>query len=90
MTKQPFILSEFIITLLAVSAVILSLAIFFGTKTSINDQAHFYDILNAKSQINNEKVEDFHNDQALQLNGLNNEINQFMIYEFKNVYRVKA
>lgn len=90
MTKKPINLSEFVVTLLAVNAVILSLAIFYGTKTGMNNQAHLYDTLNAKSQINNEKVEDINNDKALQLNGLNNEINQFMIYEFKNIYRVKA
>ena len=90
MTKQPFSLSEFVITLLAASAFILSLAIFYGTKTGINDQAHLYDTLNAKSQNNNEKVDEINNDKVPQLNGLNNEMNQFMIYEFKNIYRVKA
>ena len=90
MTKQPFSLSEFVITLLAASAVILSLAIFYGANTGINDQAHWYATLNAKSQVNNEKAEEINNDKAPQFNGLNNEMNQFMIYEFKNIYRVKA
>ena len=90
MTKQSFSLSEFIITLLALSAVILSLAIFYGANSGINDQAYWYATLNAKSQVNNEKAEEINNDKALQMNGLNNEINQFMIYEFKNIYRVKA
>ena len=82
MTKQQFSLREFVITALAASVVILSLAIFNSTNTGIHDQAHLDDTFSAKSQLNNEK--------ALQLNGLNNEINQFMIYEFKNIYRVKA
>ena len=90
MTKQPFSLSEFVITLLAASAVILSLAIFYGTNMDINNQAHLYDTSNAKSQNNNEKAEEINNDKAPQFNGLNNEMNQFMIYEFKNIYRVKA
>ena len=90
MTKQQFSLSEFVIILLAASAVILSLAIFYGTNMDINNQAHLYDTLNAKSQNNNEKAEEINNDKAPQLNGLNNEMNQFMIYEFKNIYRVKA
>ncbi len=81
MTKQQFSLREFVITALAASVVILSLAIF-STNTGIHDQAHLDDTFSARSQLNNEK--------ALQLDGLNNEINQFMIYEFKNIYRVKA
>lgn len=81
MTKQQFSLREFVITALAASVVILSLAIF-STNTGIHDQAHLDDTFSARSQLNNEK--------ALQLDGLNNEINQFMIYEFKNIYHVKA
>ena len=90
MTKQQFSLSEFVITLLAASAVILSLAIFYGINMGLNDQAQLNDALNVKSQVNDEIVEDINNDKALQLNSSNNEINQFMIHEFKNIYRVKA
>ena len=41
-----------------------------------------HDAYSAKSQFNNEK--------AHQFNPLNNDVNQFLIHEFKNIYRVKA
>ena len=56
----------------------------------MSHQAQLNDALNVKSQVNDEIVEDINNDKALQLNSSNNEINQFMIHEFKNIYRVKA
>ena len=89
MTKQ-LSLRKLFITSLAASAVILSLAIFSSTNTSINNQAHLEDAFSPKSQLNNEKAEEINIDKVLQLNHLNNEKNQFMIYQFKNIYRVKA
>ena len=89
MTKK-LSLRKLFITSLAASAVILSLAIFSSTNTSINNQAHLEDAFSAKLQLNNEKAEEINNEKVLQFNSLNNEINQFMIYQFKNIYRVKA
>ena len=66
------------------------LAIFYGINMGMSHQAQLNDALNVKSQVNDEIVEDINNDKALQLNSSNNEINQFMIHEFKNIYRVKA
>ena len=89
MTKK-LSLRKLFITSLAASAVILNLAIFSNTNTSINNQAHLEGAFSARSQFNNEKAEEINDEKVLQFNPLNNEINQFMIYEFKNIYRVKA
>ena len=89
MTKK-LSLRKLFVTSLAASAVISSLAIFSSTNTSINNQAHLEDAFSAKSQLNNEKAEEINNEKTLQFNPSNNEINQFMIYQFKNIYRVKA
>lgn len=90
MTKQQLSLKDVVIAVLATSAVILSLAIFISANASVNNLSHLYDSLIAKSQISNEKLEAINNEKALQLNGYNNDINKFMIYEFKNIYRVNA
>ena len=90
MTKQQFSLRTFVINVLAASAFILGLVILNSTNNGIKDQSRLYDNFNARLQINNEIAEEINNEKALQLNGLNNDINQFMIYEFKNIYRVNA
>ena len=90
MTKQQFSLRTFVINVLAASAFILGLVILNSTNNGIKDQSRLYDNFNARLQINNEIAEEINNEKALQLNGLNNDINKFMIYEFKNIYRVNA
>ena len=90
MKKQPFSLGVIASTLLAVCAFALVLAIFSRANGGIYNQLHIYDALNGNSQSNSENVDVIDKEDVLQLNGLNNGTNQFMINEFKNTYRVKA
>ena len=82
MTKQQFSFKKLFIVAFAASSVILSLAKFSNTNNNINNQMELHDAYSAKSQFNN--------DNAHQFNPLNNDVNQFLIHEFKNIYRVKA
>ena len=82
MTKQQLCFKKLFIIALAASSVILSLAKFSSTNNNINNQMELHDAYGAKSQFNNEK--------AHQFNPLNNDVNQFTIHEFNNIYRVKA
>lgn len=90
MKKQQFSLGVLAYMLLAACALAVILAILNSANNSIYKQLHLYDALNAKSQINNQNADEINNEDALQLNRLNNGTNQFMINEFKNTYRVKA
>ena len=90
MKKQPFSLSLIVSILLAAFAFSLVLAIFARANDGIYKRSQFYDALNAKLQIYNENADAIKKEEALQLNGLNNGTNQFMINEFKNTYRVRA
>lgn len=90
MTKQQFSLRNFIINVLTASAFILGLILMISTSNGIKDQSHLYDNFDVRLQTKNEIAEEIKNEKALQSNGLSNDINQFMIYEFKNIYRVKA
>ena len=90
MTKQKFNLRNFVINVLTASAFILGLVLMNSTSNGIKDQSHLYDNYDVRLQIKNEIAEEIKNEKALQSNGLSNDINQFMIYEFKNIYRVKA
>ena len=82
MTKQQLSFKKLFIIAFAASSVILSLAKFSSTNNNINNQMELHNAYSAKSQFNNEK--------AHQFNPLNNDVNQFLIHEFKNIYRVKA
>ena len=82
MTKQQLSFKKLFIIALAAGSVILSLAKFSNTNNNINNQMGLYDAYSTKSQFNNEKAHEF--------NPLNNDVNQFLIQEFKNIYRVKA
>ena len=90
MTKQQFSLRNFVINVLTGCAFILGLVLMNSTSNGIKDQSHLYDNFDVRLQIKNEIAEEIKNEKALQSNGLSNDINQFMIYEFKNIYRVKA
>lgn len=90
MKKQPFSLSLIVSILLAAFAFSLVLAIFARANDGIYKRSQFYDSLNAQSQIHHENADVIKKEDAMQLNGLNNEKNQFMINEFKNTYRVRA
>ena len=90
MKKQQFSLSAIVFTIIAANVLVLGLAIFTLANIGIYNQSHLHGVLNAKTHINNENADVTNNEKALQLNGLNNDINQFMIYEFKNIYRVNA
>lgn len=90
MKKQPFSLSLIVSILLAACALALALAIFTRTNDGVYKRSQFYDALNAKLQFYNENADAIKKEEALQLNGLNNGTNQFMINEFKNTYRVRA
>ena len=82
MTKQQLSFKKLLIIAFAASLVILSLAKFSSTNNNINNQMQLHNAYSAKSQFNNEN--------AHQFNSLNNDVNQFLIHEFKNIYRVKA
>ena len=82
MTKQQLGFKKLLIIAFAASLVILSLAKFSSTDNNINNQLELHNAYSAKSQFNNEN--------AHQFNPLNNDVNQFLIHEFKNIYRVKA
>ena len=90
MTKQQFSLRNFVINVLTASAFILGLVLMNSTSNGTKVQSHLYDNFDVRLQIKNEIAEEINNEKALQSNGLSNDINQFMIYEFKNIYRVKA
>lgn len=90
MKKQLFSLSLMISILAAACAFALVLAVFTRANDGAYNRSHLYDPLNAKSQISNENADVIRNEEALQLNGLNNGANQFMFNEFKNTYRVIA
>ena len=90
MTKQQFSLRNFIINALTASAFILGLILMISTSNGIKDQSHLYDNFDVKLQTKNEIAEEIKNEKVFESNGLSNYINQFMIYEFKSIYRVKA
>lgn len=90
MKKQQFSLGVTAYMLLAACAFAVILVILNSANNGIYKQLHLYDAFNAKSQINNQNAGEINNEDALQLNRLNNGTNQFMINEFKNTYRVKA
>ena len=90
MTKQKFNLRNFVINVLTASAFILGSVLMNSTSNGIKDQSQLNDNFDVRLQIKNEIAEEIKNEKALQSNGLSNDINQFMIYEFKNIYRVKA
>ena len=90
MTKQQFSSRNFVINVLTASAFILDSVLMNSTSNGIKDQSQLNDNFDVRLQIKNEIAEEIKNEKALQSNGLSNDINQFMIYEFKNIYRVKA
>lgn len=90
MTKQQFSSRNFVINVLTASAFILGSVLMNSTSNGTKDQSQLNDNFDVRLQIKNEIAEEIKNEKALQSNGLSNDINQFMIYEFKNIYRVKA
>lgn len=90
MKKLPLNISFILSILLATFAFALLIAIFNSANSGIYKQSHLIEALNAKTQIHNQNAGVIKNENALQLNGLNNGTNRFMINEFKNIYRVKA
>ena len=94
MTKQPSFLKMFIITLCALSvlmlsALMLSLAII-KSKNSGMFNLHPYEASNSESPIINKKTNEIINEKALKFNASNDGKNHFMINEFNKIYRVKA
>ena len=94
MTKQPSFLKIFIITLSALSvlmlcALMLSLAIV-NSKNTGRVKLHLLENYNSQSPIVNKKTNEITIDKTLQFNALNNGKNQFIINEFNKIYRVKA
>lgn len=90
MTKQPFTTTKLTLTALSVSLVILIMAMFMSMHVGSNNQLPLYKTLHTKSDIIDQKTEEVNNEKALYLNGSNNEMNEFMIDEFKKIYRVNA
>lgn len=90
MTKQPFTTTKLTLTALSVSLVILIMAMFMSMHVGNNNQLPLYKTLHTKSDIIDQKTEEVNNEKALYLNGSNNEMNEFMIDEFKKIYRVNA
>lgn len=90
MTKQPFIVAKLALTTLTVSAIILIMAVLANAHVGSNNQLQLINTLHSKSQMTDQKTEAVNNEKALYLNGSNNEMNEFMIDEFKKIYRVNA
>ena len=82
MTKLQFNLKDLIIAVFALNAVIISFVIFSSAYSGSYNQMYINSAFSTIQQLKNEKT--------LQPNLINSEVNHFMIYEFKNIYRVKA
>ena len=90
MKKQQFSLRNFVISAFTLSTFILGLVLMNSAINGTKDESHLYDNFDVRLHANKEIAEEIKNEKMLQSNGLSNDMNQFMIYEFKNIYRVKA
>ena len=90
MIIQPITITKLSLTAFTIGVVFLIMSIFVITQVGSNNQLRMYKTLHAKSLMTNKKTEEVSNEKALYLNGSKNEINEFMIDDFKKIYRVNA
>ncbi len=87
MTNEQYRLWIFVTNTLVVCLIVFGLFVLNGSSYLIKNQAYLHDNFNAELQVNRENAEEIKSRKLLKMN---DEINQFTIYEFKNIYRVKA